>query len=66
MELKNYYMEFEKGVPKWPVCQKKELNNQENGTYIIYKPSQEVFRSEPVYFDYKEICAFQPVFALLL
>lgn len=51
-----WYMEFEKGVPKWPVCQKKELNNQENGTYIIYKPSQEVFRSEPVYFDYKEIC----------
>lgn len=51
-----WYMEFEKGVPKWPVCQKKELNNQQNGTYIIYKPSQEVFRSEPVYFDYKEIC----------
>lgn len=51
-----WYMEFEKGIPKWPVCQKKELNNQKNGTYIIYKPSQEVFRSEPVYFDYKEIC----------
>lgn len=51
-----WYMEFEKGIPKWPVCQKKELNNQENGTYIIYKPSQDVFRSEPIYFDYKEIC----------
>lgn len=51
-----WYMEFEKGIPKWPICQKKELNNQKNGTYIIYKPSQEVFRSEPVYFDYKEIC----------
>lgn len=51
-----WYMEFEKGIPRWPICQKKELNNQENGTYIIYKPSQEVFRSEPVYFDYKEIC----------
>ena len=51
-----WYMEFEKGIPKWEVCQKKHLNGQKRGTYIIFKPSQEVFKSEPVYFDYEEIC----------
>ena len=51
-----WYMEFEKGIPKWEVCQKKPLNGQKRGTYIIFKPSQEVFKSEPVYFDYEEIC----------
>lgn len=51
-----WYMEFEKGVPKWEVCQKKPLNDRPNGTYIIYKPSQEVFSAEPIYFNYEEIC----------
>jgi len=52
-----WYMEFEKGIPKWEECQKKPLNGQKRGTYIIFKPSQEVFKSEPVYFDYEEICS---------
>ena len=51
-----WYMEFEKGIPKWPECQKKPLNSQPNGTYIIYKPSQEVFSAEPINFNYKEVC----------
>ena len=51
-----WYMEFEEGIPKWNECQRKELNGQKEGTYIIFKPSQEVFKSEPVYFDYEEIC----------
>lgn len=52
-----WYMEFEKGVPKWNKCQKKSLEQIPEGTYIIYKPSQEVFKSEPVYFNYEEVCA---------
>lgn len=51
-----WYMEFENGIPLWEECQKKVLNEKE-GTYITYKPSQEVFKSEPVYFDYEEVCA---------
>lgn len=51
-----WYMEFEKGKPKWDVCQKRPLNNQANGTYIVYKPSQEVFSAEPIAFNYDEIC----------
>ena len=51
-----WYMEFEKGIPKWDVCQKKPLNGKKNGTYICYKPSQEVFSAEPIQFNYKEIC----------
>lgn len=51
-----WYMEFEKGVPKWDTCQKKPLNDNAQGTYIIYKPSQEVFSAEPINFDYEEIC----------
>lgn len=51
-----WYMEFEKGVPKWDMCQKKPLNGKKNGTYICYKPSQEVFSAEPIQFNYKEIC----------
>ena len=51
-----WYMEFEKGEPKWPICQKRPLNGQPNGTYIIYKPSQEVFSAEPICFNYQEIC----------
>ena len=51
-----WYMEFEEGIPKWEECQKKPLNGQKEGTYIIFKPSQEVFKSEPIRFDYEEIC----------
>ena len=51
-----WYMEFEKGIPKWDTCQKKPLNDKAQGTYIIYKPSQEVFNAEPINFDYEEIC----------
>lgn len=52
-----WYMEFEKGIPKWDVCQKKDKGSAADGTYIKYKPSQEVFKSEPIKFDYEEICA---------
>ena len=51
-----WYMEFEKGIPKWEKCQKKPLNNNKQGTYIVYKPSQEVFNAEPINFDFDEIC----------
>ena len=52
-----WYMEFYKGIPKWDKCQKKPLPlGCANGTYIIYKPSQEVFNAEPIKFDYTEIC----------
>lgn len=52
-----WYMEFNKGVPKWNKCQKKPLNNNKQGTYIIYKPSQEVFNAEPINFNFEEICS---------
>lgn len=51
-----WYMEFEKGVPKWNKCIQRPLNEPE-GTFIVYKPSQEVFKSEPIYFDYEEVCS---------
>ena len=51
-----WYMEFEQGVPKWDECQKKPLNGNATGTYIIYQPSQEVFKSEPIFFDFEEVC----------
>ena len=51
-----WYMEFEQGIPKWDECQKKPLNGQATGTYIIYQPSQEVFKSEPIFFDFEEVC----------
>jgi DNA gyrase subunit B len=49
-------MEFENGIPKWSECQKRPLNGQATGTYITYKPSQEVFSAEPINFNYDEIC----------
>lgn len=52
-----WYMEFEKGKPKFSECQKKPLNGHPNGTYIWYKPSQEVFNADTVHFDYDEICS---------
>lgn len=51
-----WYMEFEKGIPKWDKCQKRPLNGRAQGTYIVYKPSQEVFNAEPIHFDFNEIC----------
>lgn len=51
-----WYMEFEEGKPKWEVCQKLPLNNQPQGTFIKFKPSQEVFNAEPIKFVYEEIC----------
>lgn len=51
-----WYMEFENGIPKWSECQKRPLNGQATGTYIVYKPSQEVFSAEPINFNYDEIC----------
>ena len=52
-----WYMEFYKGVPKWDKCQKKPLApGCAYGTYIEYKPSQDVFSAEPIKFDFDEIC----------
>ena len=51
-----WYMEFEKGIPKYNTCIKSDLNGEKNGTYIWYKPSQEVFSAEPIHFNYEEIC----------
>ena len=52
-----WYMEFEKGIPKWDKCQKKPLNGRAHGTYIVYKPSQDVFNAEPIHFNFNEICS---------
>ena len=51
-----WYMEFKEGKPLYSECQKQELNGQKNGTYIWYKPSQEVFSAEPINFNFEEIC----------
>lgn len=51
-----WYMEFEKGVPKYKECVKSPLKGEKGGTYIWYKPSQEVFSAEPIHFNYEEIC----------
>ena len=52
-----WYMEFYEGIPKWDKCQKKPLKTGcAQGTYIVYKPSQDVFSAEPIKFDYEEIC----------
>ena len=52
-----WYMEFYNGIPKWDICQQKPLPpGCPNGTYIIYKPSQEVFSAEPIHFNFNEIC----------
>ena len=52
-----WYMEFYEGIPKWGKCQKKPLKTGcAQGTYIVYKPSQDVFSAEPIKFDYEEIC----------
>jgi len=51
-----WHMEFEKGIPKWKTCIKSEIGDNKEGTFIKFKPSQDVFKSEPINFDYDEIC----------
>ena len=51
-----WYMEFKEGVPLYKECIRSELNGEKGGTYIWYKPSQEVFSAEPIHFNYEEIC----------
>lgn len=51
-----WYMEFENGIPKWDECQKLPLKGRAQGTFIKFKPSQEVFSAEPIKFVYEEIC----------
>lgn len=51
-----WYMEFKEGVPLYKECIRSELNGEKDGTYIWYKPSQEVFSAEPIHFNYEEIC----------
>ena len=51
-----WFMRFEEGKPCFPECKKLPLNNEEQGTYIKYKPSQEVFNAEKIEFNYEEIC----------
>ena len=53
----SWYMEFEEGIPKFEECIRNDQGGQANGTYIWYKPSQEVFNAEPIRFDYEEICS---------
>jgi DNA gyrase subunit B len=51
-----WYMEFKEGIPLYEKCVREELNGEKGGTYIWYKPSQEVFSAEPIHFNYEEIC----------
>lgn len=51
-----WFMRFEKGIPQFTECQKKEMGNHKQGTYIKYKPSQEVFKAETICFNYNYIC----------
>lgn len=51
-----WFMRFKEGIPEFNECQKKMPMTQKQGTYILYQPSQEVFSSEPINFDYNEIC----------
>lgn len=50
-----WFMRFEEGIPLYKECVKKPLTC-ETGTYIKYKPSQEVFNAEPIEFKFDEIC----------
>ena len=52
----HWFMRFEEGKPCFSECQKLPLNGEEQGTYIKYKPSQEVFNAEKIEFNYKDIC----------
>lgn len=50
-----WFMRFEKGIPLYTKCQKKP-QLEPNGTFIKYKPSQEVFNAEKIKFDFSKIC----------
>ena len=50
-----WFMRFEKGIPQSTSCIQRPLKTK-GGTYIKYKPSQEVFNAEQVKFDFDEIC----------
>lgn len=52
----HWFMRFEEGKPCFSECQKLPLNGEEQGTYIKYKPSQEVFNAEKIEFNYEDIC----------
>lgn len=52
----HWFMRFEEGKPCFSECQKLSLNGEEQGTYIKYKPSQEVFNAEKIEFNYEDIC----------
>ena len=51
-----WYMKFVDGIPQFAECQKRPLGGRAQGTFIKYKPSQEVFSAEPIGFNYEEIC----------
>ena len=51
-----WFMRFEEGKPCFSECKKLPLNGEEQGTYIKYKPSQEVFNAEKIEFNYEDIC----------
>lgn len=51
-----WFMRFEEGKPCFSECQKLPLNGEQQGTYIKYKPSQEVFNAEKIEFNYEDIC----------
>lgn len=51
-----WFMRFEEGVPLYNKAQRSDQLNEKDGTFIYYKPSQDVFKSEKVYFDFDEIC----------
>lgn len=59
----SWYMEFNKGIPKFKKCQKGPLGKEKNGTYIVYKPSQEVFSAEPIQFNFNSICEVMKEYA---
>lgn len=50
-------MLFIDGIPQTDTCIKLPQGNEQNGTFIKYKPSQEVFVSEPIVFEYEQICS---------
>ena len=50
-----WFMRFEKGIPTKDVVDKLPMGDEEEGTFIYYKPSQEVFKSEEIYLDYDKI-----------
>lgn len=50
----SWFMRFEKGIPQSDTAIKGKKGKE--GTFVSYAPSQEVFSSEPIHFDYDLIC----------